>query len=132
MNISDLTTIQGMEIFTMGNNAIHPNVLEMFVLDVLQHDVAEQLPSIVRMLNNDGCIGWRKFWPHDFKSEEVTWVLRKLFVDGLIRVLREDQSTSELIACDPPDWESSLEPHWFGTTALGKRAWNDWEPPVAT
>ncbi|MCS7272492.1 MAG: hypothetical protein NZ703_15520, partial [Gemmataceae bacterium] len=71
--------------------------LPMFVLDVLRHDAIEQLSSIVKMLNNVGCIGWRDCWPHDFTVEEIVPVLEQLVRDGLVDVLRESEAGNEVV-----------------------------------
>jgi len=102
----------------------------MFILDVLQHDVAEQVSSIVRLLNNRGCIGWREFWPHDFSAEEVCKALETMVDDDLVTVYCEDTAKSELIEFRNRPlnaWSDSL---WFGRSNKGKKAWDEWEPPV--
>ena len=114
----------------MDNNSGAPPVLEMFVLDVLQHDVAEQVPSILRLLNNRGCIGWRDFWPHDFSAEEVTAALRQLVHTGLVELFSEDHAGT-LSVCDKPDWNAPMESLWFGIASAGRAKWGEWEPPNA-
>src|SRR5437899_12546210 len=63
--------------------------LPMFILDVLRHDDVEQLPSILKMMNNAGCIGWRGCWPRDFTREEVIPALESLIRLGRVRAFTE-------------------------------------------
>ena len=109
-----------------------PKQLGMFVLDVLQHDVAEQVDSILCLLNNTGCIGWREFWSHDFTIDEVLGVLQGLLRDGLVELLREDPTRGELVAVNYNEVsiEGDLEVLWFGRTNRGCETWDAWEPPT--
>ena len=112
--------------------SVDPEQLRMFILDVLQHDVAEQMDSILRLLNNPGCIGWREFWPHDFTSEEVLGALEGLLHGGLVQLLREDTVQGELVPVNVPevDLQQDFATLWFGRTDQGHEAWDRWEPPT--
>lgn len=77
----------------MHSTARREELLPMFVLDVLRHDVIENVPSIVEMLNNDGCVGWRDQWDRDFTGEDVRSVLGPLVREGLLLALREKADT---------------------------------------
>jgi len=112
----------------IDSNSGKPAILDMFVLDALRHDAAEQLPSIIRLLNNRGCIGWREFWAADFSEEEVMASLRKLTAIGMVEVLSEDDSAT-LRACEKPNWNVSQNSLWFGMSSSGRTAWEQWEPP---
>lgn len=107
------------------------NHLPMFILDVLRHDVIEQVSSIVKMLNNDGCIGWRDCWPHDFTVSDVVPVLERLTHEGYIEALREDDSGNEVVPVplDELDVERDKDVLWFSLTATGRKRWNEWNPP---
>ena len=103
--------------------------LRMFILDVLRHDDIENCPSILRMLNNRGCIGWREFWPSDFSDVEVLQELRHLAGEGHIQVLREigQENQLEPIALD---LITEIDEHvWFALTDSGRDAWAQWDPP---
>lgn len=99
----------------------------MFVLDVLRHDVIENATSIVQMLNDDGCIGWRDHWDRDFTKQDVLSVLGPLVEAGLVRGLRESAERGGLIEINSTDL--SGDDVWFELTAAGRKAWDAWEPP---
>jgi hypothetical protein len=101
----------------------------MFVLDVLQHDVAEQVPSILRLLNNSDCIGWREFWPHDFTEDEVFVALKTLIDDGLVTIYNESPTNAELLESKVSAVDLSCESIWFGCSKQGKIIWDEWIPP---
>lgn len=105
--------------------------LPMFILDVLRHDAIEQLSSIVKMLNNDACIGWRDCWPRDFTAEEIVPVLEQLVKEGLVDVLREDESGNEVvpISIETVDVQGEMDVLWFAMTARGRERWSEWTPP---
>lgn len=75
----------------------------MFVLDVLRHDEIENVPAIVRMLNDDGGIGWRDQWDRDFTEADVRSVLVPLVRDGLLLALREKADTDGFDEIDETD-----------------------------
>ena len=105
--------------------------LPMFILDVLRHDEAEQLRSILSLLNNAGCIGWRDCWPRDFTSEDVIPVLAELVRLGQVRLLAEgpgdDLTPRELTEVNI---SQDLDKLWFELTESGRQAWAQWEPPA--
>ncbi len=105
--------------------------LPMFIVDVLQHDVAERLDSILRLLNNDSCIGWREFWPRDFNEPEVILALGELVKSGLVTVYREDTNGAELVATELRELPDDVADYWYGRSAAGIAAWDSWEPPVS-
>ena len=116
----------------MAHDVQHPpgvDQLKMFVLDVLQHDVAEQVLSIVKLLNNRGCIGWRDFWPHDFTQQEVIQAVQALMDDGLVTVYAVSRSKAELIEVDNRAVDSTLPSLWFGRSRKGELLWEEWIPP---
>ncbi len=106
--------------------------LPMFVLDVLRHDVIEQLPSIIKMLNNDGCIGWRFCWTHDFTTEEVIPVLRGLIAGGFVELVCEEEFGNQVIpvAIENVNLDEASDRLWFGLTQKGLEQWSTWNPPV--
>lgn len=73
---SDRTIGHALESFTMEVERTSPETertatLRMFLLDVLRHDEIEQASSMVTILNDVDCMGWREFWPHDFTVNEI-------------------------------------------------------------
>ena len=107
------------------------NQLRMFILDVLRHDVIEQVPSIIKMLNDDGGIGWRDCWPHDFSEREVLPELELLVRSGHVQVLLEQESGNEVvpIPISEADVGHNWSCLWFGLTPSGRDLWNNWVPP---
>jgi hypothetical protein len=104
--------------------------LLMFVVDVLRYDI-ERIPSIVKLLNNRGSVGWRFFWPHDFTEKEVISALKQLMQRGLVRPVRYDPSAQALMdAVGPVQIEIGDESTWFALTDQGWQAWEDWHPPI--
>jgi hypothetical protein len=105
--------------------------LEMFVLDVLRHDEIEQLSSIVRLMNDRTCVGWRDFWPHDFTTDEILATVKESVERGNIELLREGDA-GELAPVPSANIEtiegdSTL---WFRLTPSGRSAWERWKPPT--
>lgn len=118
----------------MGTNANAEKagrpLIEMFVLDVLRHDI-EDVTSIVKMLNNTGSIGWRKFWPHDFTMKEVVVAVNALARDGLVRQLVYDADYASAVPTEPAvELVTGSEEMWYEPTEAGQSAWDQWEPPV--
>ena len=102
--------------------------LRMFVLDVLRHDV-EELSSIVKMLNNRGCIGWREFWPDDFTSDEVGVALEALLSDGLVTALAYDVDQSSLVRVSEYVDVRGSSKIWYELNPKGRALWESWDPP---
>ncbi|MFN7811240.1 MAG: hypothetical protein ACK5SI_01085 [Planctomycetia bacterium] len=118
----------------MGNKRVDNTMasqLPMFILDVLQHDVAEQVSSILRLLNNDGCIGWREFWPRDFSEEEVVEALGRLVEEGRVIVFRESAENGELVPTSVRELPMDVNSQWYGRSMSGEEAWDSWEPPTS-
>jgi hypothetical protein len=120
---------------TFMNNrevASTPALLEMFVVDVMRHDVIENVPAILKMINDDGCIGWREFWPQDFTVIEVTTALKRLAGYGHVDVLEE--IGGEVSRVDPGRFnpENDYSQFWFTLTDTGKSRWEHWDPPTST
>lgn len=104
--------------------------LDMFVLDVLRHDIVEPVSSIVRLLNDRTCIGWREFWPHDFSGSEVIPALLDLERSGHVRALREAEGEDQLVPIPSGQLDASeAEDVWFSLTEKGHHLWEEWEPP---
>jgi hypothetical protein len=105
--------------------------MSMFILDVLRHDVVEQVPSILNLLNNDGGVGWRDCWPHDFTLDEIVPALEKLVQAGFVVALREQEAGSDLSPVNVQELDISRDQEalWFGLTEEGRRVWDQWEPP---
>ena len=103
--------------------------LRMFILDVLRHDDIESLSSVLNMLNNPGCIGWRVFWPDDFTANEVVPELRGLATEGLIKARQETGDGDQLVPISP-EQISQDESIWFALTDRGREMWDAWTPPT--
>lgn len=103
--------------------------LRMFILDVLRHDDIENLDSILKLLNNPGCIGWRVFWPDDFVAAEVLPQLCVLAAEGKVQALRETGRGDEFepIAAGQIVADERI---WFSLTDVGREAWDAWDPPT--
>ncbi len=102
----------------------------MFIVDVLRHDI-EQVSSIIKLLNDRECIGWREFWPHDFSIEEAVYSLNRLMNRSYVRQLIYDQENKVLIpAVTTNEIVTGEEEYWFELTDLGKAAWKEWNPPA--
>ena len=102
--------------------------LEMFVLDVLRHDELEQPASLLKMLNDRSCIGWRDHWPHDFTEHEVTAALNELIEQGKVEALIES-AQGELATAPKVRLSIPGSTAWFRLTPAGLAAWDQWEPP---
>jgi hypothetical protein len=103
--------------------------LRMFILDVLRHDDIENLSSVLELLNNPGCIGWRVFWPDDFTANEVVPELRGLGSEGCVQAMQETGQGDELVPI-PPEEITADDRIWFGLTDAGRKAWDAWIPPT--
>lgn len=103
----------------------------MFIIDVLRHDV-EAIPSILKLLNNDGCIGWRFAWSHDFTQVEVKEALDELLQKQLLLPLYEDAALKALVPFKENSniWAVGIENIWFDITHQGWEMWHKWEPPM--
>ena len=104
--------------------------LSMFVLDVLRYDI-EQVDSIVRLLNDDGCIGWRHLWPMDFTTKDIQPKLKELVQKRLVDVYKRNHGNSELVPVefDSIDVDTNLNEYWYRLTDAGREVWDRWKPP---
>ena len=105
--------------------------LRMFILDVLRYDI-EPLESILKLLNNDSCVGWRQFWPRDFTGAEIVPALKELIEKGYVDVYEMSADERELVPTDMArlSLEDSAGNYWYLLTDLGRRVWNEWQPPI--
>lgn len=105
--------------------------LEMFILDILRHDEVEQISSMVRMLNDRSCIGWRDHWPHDFVEDEVLAAAQNLVERGDVAVLQEDAGGEFVLARRSVQNAQNTEMElWYRMTPAGRAAWENWDPPT--
>lgn len=104
--------------------------ISMFILDVMRHDVAEQVSSIVKLLNDEGGIGWRDCWPSDFTNAEVTQALVRLIQQGDVAIYAES-SPNHLrpVVVETINHDDAVRSLWFGLTDAGKAKWAAWTPP---
>ena len=112
-----------------SHSADQQRQLDMFVIDVLRHDI-EDVEAVLRMLNNTGVLGWRKFWPHDFSRDEVLTSLDRLVRSGLVRLLEYEPASRELVdvrrAVDVCEQADLL---WFKLEQAALDLWNKWQSP---
>ncbi len=104
------------------------HVIDMYVLDVLRHDEVEQLSSILNLLNDDGCIGWRSEWGRWFTEGEVWESLRRLTRARCVFVAAEEPGG--LVRVEEGSAHFGLDDQgeiWFGLTEVGVRIWDQWE-----
>ena len=106
----------------------------MFILDVLRYDI-EQISSVVSLLNNDGCVGWRSVCGRTFGRQEVVAVMPDLVCDGLVDVYFYSSEQKCLVPHDPAnevpsDFAEIEDQYWYLLTEKGKELWADWEPPT--
>jgi hypothetical protein len=117
---------------TMGNAM--PSDLDptsMFVLDVLRHDDMEQIDSILKLMNNTGCIGWRFTRDSDFQVDEVAARLRVLLEGGYVASYKESTTKpykNVPVEASSIDWKM-IGRIWFSITPKGTDAWAAWSPP---
>jgi hypothetical protein len=112
----------------MNDNASH---LPFFVLDVMRHDVIESIQSMLTLLNNDGCIGWRDCWPRDFRPDDILPALQSLAQQGHIEILREAESDNIVVPVELSDLDLDRDKDvlWFRLTQKGRQLWSTWVPP---
>lgn len=105
--------------------------LSMCVLDVLRYDI-EPIDSIIRLLNDDGCIGWRHLRESDFTVQDVLPLLKRLVAEGFVDVYERNHDDSELVPVDAEkiDIDKRVDEYWYLLTPAGREAWEAWEPPV--
>ena len=101
----------------------------MFVIDVLRYDI-EDLAAVLRMLNNTGPMGWRKFWPRDFTPEEVLEALDRLVSRGLAKPIEYDPVRRELVDADRHvDVQKEGGSLWYKVEQSALDLWNKWKSP---
>lgn len=103
------------------------NDLQMFILDVMRHDDAENIKSIVNMLNDYETIGWRDHWNHDFTLNEVVSGLKLLLSKQWIILLKYD-SLKDMLIDDPDGVLKNNAEQWFSLSKEGKHILNSWDP----
>lgn len=109
-------------------------LLKMFVLDVLRYDI-EQIPSILKLLNANGGIGWREFWPRDFTYNDILQVLPALIREKMILYYVFSEEENLLVPAGPhgylpSNFEEQAENGWYLLTERGKKVCDEWEPPT--
>ena len=112
-------------------SAEHSHHLPMFVLDVLRHDDVENLDSMLTMLNDSSCIGWREFWPRSFTQEDVIPCIIQHIEDGNIDPCKEDPNGNAIVPADMKNLERRIRHGvlWFHLTRRGQHCWEQWQPP---
>jgi hypothetical protein len=105
--------------------------LPMFIIDVLQHDIAEQLDSILQLLNDKYCLGWREFWPHDFNESEVIPALAGLVTSGMVVIYCDDTDECGMFLTPLRELPHEVAKYWYGRSESGVAAWDAWDPPIS-
>jgi hypothetical protein len=101
----------------------------MFVIDVLHYDI-EDTDAVLRMLNNAGPLGWRRFSSQDFTREEVLIALDRLVREGFVRPLEYDPVRRELVDMNRPvDVRKEGSSLWYKLEQPGFELWNFWKSP---
>lgn len=101
----------------------------MFVLDVLKYDI-EQIGSILNLLNDDTCIGWRPFRDRPFDAAEVTKWLVELADQGLVEVCHERGGYLVPVEDTSVLNEYTVSAYWFRLMTRGEKALERWDPPI--
>lgn len=73
---------------------------DMYVLDALASDL-ESLDDILRVLNSDAELGWRREWGREFQRTDVVQALARLIQADSVRVYLPNAATRGLIECSP-------------------------------
>ena len=102
----------------------------MFIVDVLRYDI-EQISSVLNLLNSEGCIGWREFWPRDFRFDEVATELIALVESGLVERLEVAEDKYELVPLARSMDPALMDQLWFRITKRGWQAWGTWDAPIS-
>ncbi len=101
---------------------------DLYVLDSLANDI-EDLESVLRSLNSDTSLGWKRAWGREFKREEV--------VSALIRLINREAVEVQVLSDDGKhlsDWpRGSLPPEsyedvYFAMTERGRLLHSAWDP----
>ena len=105
-------------------------VPDLYVLDALANDV-EDIEAILRTLNGDSVLSWRRAWGAAFTRDEI--------VQALIRLLRDDQVSAYRLTADGKSLEpldrhelpsGSFNDSWFGMTERGRIRHASWDPQL--
>ena len=105
-----------------------PAEFDMFVIDVLRYDI-EDVDAVLRMLNNSGSLGWRKFSSSDFTREEVKAALARLIEAGLVKPLEYDPTERGLVDVQRSvDVIKEGDLLWYKLEDSALDLWNEWKP----
>lgn len=109
-----------------------PDSLDLYVLDALADDI-EDLEGMLRILNSDTAIGWKKEWGRRFEREEIVTALSRLVLKDAVRVLVLSGDGKYLT-----DWPRGALPPgsygdvYFGMTERGRLLHSSWDPVLPT
>ena len=103
---------------------------DLYVLDALANDV-ENLDGVLRALNSESALGWRKVWGRQFTRDEIVGSLLRMMRDGHVRayVLSEDGRGLEPLPLRAAP-ARSFDDAWFGMTEHGKIRHATWQPKI--
>jgi hypothetical protein len=102
---------------------------DMYVLDTLANDV-EDMESILRMLNSDTNLGWRREWGRDFTKEDVVAALSRLIHQDFVQVFAldgEGKMIQEIGRRIMP--AGTYADAYFGITQRGRLVHSNWDDP---
>jgi hypothetical protein len=108
--------------------AKHTTALNRYVLDSLANDI-EDLDGILRMLNSDTDLGWKREWGGEFTRADVVTALSRLIREDLVRAMALDESSGalrELPRAAMPT--SNYGDVYFAMTARGRMVHSGWDP----
>ena len=101
---------------------------DMYVLDALASDL-ESLDDIIRMLNSESDLGWRREWGADFRRPEIVQALVRLLRSGLVRCYLWDETVRGLVQCSPRALPpGDFDAAWYGITDQGRLVHGNWAP----
>jgi hypothetical protein len=103
---------------------------DLYVLDALSNDM-ENIDGVLRMLNSDSVLSWKREWGHEFSRLDVVTALSRLVRDDMVRVLVPDDTGTalrELPATTMPS--SDYDGAYFAITGRGRMIHAAWDPEI--
>ena len=106
----------------------------MFVIDVLRHISPGSFESVMNLLNNEGCVGWRFVQTVPFTVEEVNQALLQMVAAKAVSVWKYSDkpppnSVEEMSVADV-ECAADFSQLLFAVTAHGMHLWDQWSPPT--
>lgn len=102
--------------------------LDMYVLDTLANDI-EDADSVLRMLNSDTDLGWRKEWGREFTMVDVVSAMSRLIRGDFVRVLALDEDSKNFRELGRRVLPSgSYSDVYYAMTERGRLLHSNWDP----